>query len=291
MPPSVTRRRFLELAAAGGAAAALPWAAGCGDASGEPAPRFLTAEERATLEALAEAIVPEDETVGAVGAGAVEFIDRLLAAFDVDPPLIFGGGPFSGREPFPDERTGEPTGRFPSNRFREPIPLTRLQRLAFRIELFGSASVPNGEINAPIVPSTRGLRAIYREGLAALEREARARGVASLAELDEEARLEIFAAADPELRDAVVEHIGQGMFAAPEYGGNRDGIAWRDYAYDGDSQPLGHTLFDRTTQTLRDRPDAPNQIEDPARPPRPFPPDVESLVEAIAISQGGQRFF
>jgi len=55
--------------------------------------------------------------------------------------------------------------------------------------------------------------------------------------------------------------------------------------------PLGHTLFDRTTQTLRDRPDQPNQTADPNRPAGPFPPDIESFLTAITAAQGGRRFF
>src|SRR4029077_285818 len=94
-----------------------------------------------------------------------------------------------------------------------------------------------------------------------------------------------------DFQKAFTGNIAEGMFAAPEYGGNLDGIAWRDYKYDGDSQPLGFALFDRTTQTLRDRPDRPNSTADPARPKRPFDPSVESFVEVIAVSQGGTRFF
>lgn len=289
MPP-LTRRRFLQLTAAGTAATALPWAPGCGDAS-SVAPRFFDETQRAVVAAMAAAISPEDETVGATGCDVVEYIDRALAALDARPPFLYGGGPFSGREPFPDPTTGDPGRRFPRNRFREPVPLTRLQEASFTIELFGSDAVPNGNVNAPIVPPTPGLRALYREGIAALESTAVAAGSTDFAALDDEERLAAFATTSMEFQQALLRHVAEGMFAAPEYGGNRDTVGWQQHQYDGDSQPLGHTLFDRATQTLRDRPDAPNQTADPNRPRRPFPPEVEDFLTAITLAQGGRRFF
>jgi YD repeat-containing protein len=116
-------------------------------------------------------------------------------------------------------------------------------------------------------------------------------GAADFTSLDDEDRLAAFATTSPEFQRALLVHVAEGMFAAPEYGGNRDTLGWREYEYDGDSQPLGHTLFDRTTQTLRDRPDEPSEAADPNRPPRPFPADVEGFLTAITAAQGGRRFF
>jgi hypothetical protein len=288
--PRLTRRRFLQLSAASSAATALPWAPGCGDAD-SIAPRFFDASERRVVAAIAAAISPEDATVGATGCDVVEYIDRSLAALDASSPFVYGAGPFSGREPFPDPTTGDATRDFPPDEFRDPVPLTRLQEASFRIELFGSDAVPNGNINAPIVPPTAGLRALYQEGIAALEGAAAAMGAADFTALDDEDRLAAFATTSPEFQRALLVHVAEGMFAAPEYGGNRDTLGWREYEYDGDSQPLGHTLFDRTTQTLRDRPDEPSEAADPNRPPRPFPADVEGFLTAITAAQGGRRFF
>ena len=105
----------------------------------------------------------------AVSRGAADFAslddDGKLAAFDADVPAIYRGGPFSGRTPYPDPATGDPSGDYPHDAFLEILPPTRMQELSFRIELFGSASVPNGDVNDPIVPSSPGLQALYRDAM------------------------------------------------------------------------------------------------------------------------------
>lgn len=287
------RRTFLQLVAAGGAVVTVPWLPGCSDraAGSSPPARFFTADERAVVEQLAAAIVPEDQTVGAIGTDAVEYVDRFLAAFDADVPTLYRSGPFSGRTPYQDPVTGAPSDDFPENSFLEILPPTRMQELSFRIELLGSASVPNGDVNAPIVPATPGLQALYREAVVMLGEFARAQGAESFAALDDTGKLAAFAATPPAFRDAFLEHLAEGMFCAPEYGGNRDTVGWRDYFYDGDSQPLGHTLYDAENDTLRDRPDQPNQTLDPARQNDGLEPMVESFITAVALSQGGKRFF
>lgn len=287
------RRTFLQLVAAGGAVVTVPWLPGCSDRSSgaAPAARFFSGEERAVIEQLAAAIVPEDATVGALGTGAVEYIDRYLAAFAADVPTLYRSGPFSGRTPYPDPVSGGPSDDFPEDAFLEILPPTRMQELSFRIELFGSASVPNGDINDPIVPASPGLHALYRDAIGSLNAFAAARGATDFTALDDDGKLAAFAAVDPVFRDAFLQNLAEGMFCAPEYGGNRDGAGWRDFTYDGDSQPLGHTFYDAASDTLRDRPDQPNQTLDPSRPNDGLEPTVESFITAVALSQGGKRFF
>ncbi len=212
-------------------------------------------------------------------------IDRYLAAFDGPTPLILRGGPFSGRWPFPDPDSGEPSGDFPRNDFLDVLPLTRLQDLAYRIELDGSAAVPGGDINAPLLPPSPGLRRLYRETLAALAAESD-----DFPALDDAAVLARLGQTSTAFQTAFLRHLGEGMFGAPEYGGNAGGRGWADYAFDGDSQPLGHTLFD-ADGAPRDRPDQPNQSEDPNRPARAFSPEVERFITAITLGQGGTKFF
>jgi hypothetical protein len=293
-----TRRRFLQIAAASGVAASVPWLDGCADDDSThsnalptptplPAPaHFFTAEERLVSERFASALMPEGGGVaGAATTDAVEYIDRYLAAFDNATPAIFRAGPFSGRWPFPDPDTGAPGEVFPRNDFADALPLTRMQELAFRVELEGSAAVPNGDINAPLVPTLPGLRALYRGALAGLPLSSD-----EILQLDDAAVLELLGQTPSNFQAAFVRHVGEGMFGAPEYGGNAGGRGWNDYDYDGDSQPLGHTLFD-AAGVPRDRPDQPNQTEDPARPARAFAPEVEEFLTAITRVQGGTKFF
>ncbi|HEY8517249.1 MAG TPA: gluconate 2-dehydrogenase subunit 3 family protein [Candidatus Binatia bacterium] len=295
------RRTVLQLLAATGAATALPWLPGCSDRATSSTPaRFFTPEERAVIEQLAAAVVPEGGTVGALGTDAVEYIDRWLAAFDDDPPQVYRSGPFSGRTPFPDSATGQPSERFPENDFLDVLPLTRLQELSFRIELLGAASVPNGAVNAalaasdpdaPLTGTWPGLQALYRQAVVDLNAYAREQGAPDFAALDDAQKLAALNATDHRFVDAFLAHLAEGMFSAPEYGGNRGLAGWRDYTFDGDSQPLGHTLFDATTETLYDRPDQPNQTLDPARPNDGLEPEVERFVDVITRVQGGVRFF
>ena len=81
------RRTFLKLVAAGGAAASLPGWLACNRSTSPPGTRvarFFQPEEWTLIESLADAILPGERGVGAVSAGAVEYIDRFLAAFGVD---------------------------------------------------------------------------------------------------------------------------------------------------------------------------------------------------------------
>ncbi len=94
---ALNRREFLRVAGTDSAALAVSELSGRGSVAAETVRHGLSAPDRSPLEALAEALIPEDETVGALGAGAVEYIDRLLGAFDQSVPDLYRGGPFSGR--------------------------------------------------------------------------------------------------------------------------------------------------------------------------------------------------
>jgi len=290
----IDRRAFLRLLGSSGAAVGLGGLWGCGTA-GPPGgalepKRFFAPGERRTLEALAAAILPEDETVGAIGAGAVEYIDRFLASFESEVPALYRAGPFSDRNPYPDPRTGRPGGRLPANAFLEVIPPTRLQDLAFRALIEGPGAVAGTTLTASLLPAA-GLQGLYRMGIAELESAARAADAAEFAALEDGARLAAFDAAPGEFQEAVLSHLAEGMFCAPEYGGNRDGSAWRDHHYGGDSQPLGYSIWDESSGSLRDHPQRPNQKLDPALPNSGFDREVVGLLEQLVQAQGGQRYF
>jgi len=292
------RRSVLKWMSASGAALYLPTLVGCSDSSdsgpdgsGASPNYFFSTEQRATIESVAGALLPEDDTVGALGAGAVEYIDRYLAAFDSPVPDIYRAGPFSGREPFPDPATGAASDSYPDNMFEEILPLSRMQELAWRREFFGSDAIPNGDINGAIVEQWPGIHALYEQAIATLDSTAVDAGFSTLSQMSVEQILEAYAATDARFRSVFLAHLAQGMFGAPEYGGNTDGVSWRDYYYDGDSQPLGHTLFNHDTQTLYDRPDAPNQTIDDDAFSDPLSDRVLNFVNVATVAQGGKRFF
>jgi hypothetical protein len=176
-------------------------------------PTWLTPDEYETLAAVCDRLIPADQTPGATDAGVVDYIDGFLGAFSFDPPRIWAGGAFSGR-------LGGEAG---FSRFHR---LTALDELAWRTRIEGSQGRPEREFNGPVV----GLQSRYRAGLADLGSDFRA------CEADEQYRR--LRANAPFIKQ-VYEHCCEGMYGAPEYGGNRDGIGWSSIGVAGDVQPRG----------------------------------------------------
>jgi hypothetical protein len=172
--------------------------------------RWLSEEQHAVVAAACERLVP-----GTAAAGVADYVDGLLGAFTVDPPLIWAGGPFSGRH-----GGGDGFSRF--------LPLGRMEELAWRTRIEGSRGMPEREWNGPVV----GLQERYLEGLTALGAD-----FASVAPEDQDARLD----AVPEFAALLHEHACEGMYGDPVYGGNRDGAGWRAIGFPGDVQPRGWT--------------------------------------------------
>src|SRR5256712_8660051 len=136
--------------------------------------RFFTGHEFATLSALCDRVIPPDRGPGARALGAAHYIERMLTAFDHRVPLVFAGGPCSNRNPFPDNDDGTPSRRRPKDAFRHFIPLTRVQEIRWRAELFGSAKVPGADFNDALLGPLTGLRTIYRQSLRKVDQTARA---------------------------------------------------------------------------------------------------------------------
>lgn len=187
---------------------------------------FLTPTERELLAGLVDRFLPgppEDPEPGPVQVGVVDAIDALLAAFDVDPPLIFAGAPFSDR------------GGHPVNHFEDFLPLDPYEQKAWRLRILGSNGDPALEFNGAVP----GHQQVYRTGLAALAAEGFDPG--ALGPLRD---LALQNASDPaigELVDLAVVHTISFMYGAPEYGGNRDLAAWETIGFDGDVHPTGYT--------------------------------------------------
>ncbi len=174
--------------------------------------RFFDEQQAAVItEATARLIPgPEDDPAemghpGAREAGVVHYIDLMLAAFEDDPPRIYAGGAWS------DRRGGA------ENLLTRFVRLSPAEEHAWRRKLAR-------------------LRTRYAAGIAGLERAAGGD----------------FATASSERQDAILasrrhgafrrllfEHAIEGMYAVPEYGGNRKLAGWLEIGYAGDVAPLG----------------------------------------------------
>jgi hypothetical protein len=211
---------------AGQAAASSPLAA-----STEGGGRFLDAAQLRTLRALCARFVPgppQDPDPGALQAGAPEYIDGLLGAFALARPPIFAGGPFSHRH------GGGP------NEFAEFLELDALEELVWRTRIEGSRGIPEREWNGPV----EGLQATYARGLASLDGASRRLLGAPFAELSAwKADLLLCLAVGEfsDFLDLAFRHTVEGMYGAPEYGGNRGGVGWVLARWPGDRQPLAYT--------------------------------------------------
>jgi hypothetical protein len=265
----LTRRAVLRGGGALGLAVFVPFgrigpaAASVGVAAVEPGSGFLTEPELETLRAFVDRLIPSDVDPGAVAAGCAEAIDGLLSAFQVDPPRIYAGGPFS-------DRAGSST-----NHFAEFLPLDAYEAKGWRLRIEGSRGRPELEFNGPVP----GFQTIYRQGLAALDDAAPAGSFAALPAPAAELLLRTTQDEDIlELVDVAFPHTLEFMYGAPEYGGNRDLVGWELTGYDGDVQPRGWT---REEVEQPDRPGG----SDPLRT-LPLPPD--ELLPMVALTSAEQ---
>ena len=285
----VSRRAVLKVLGAG-SVASLPGLPACDGYDG-PTPKpakpgvFFTDAERRALGALANQIVPsEPDSPGAAELGAAAFIERLLTAFDVDPPAIFADGPYSGRQPLPDGKGG--AGATPPDDFLRFRPLDRVTEKAWRIRLYGSKAVDGGSLNEGVVAVVTGLRPLYKDGLGAAVAEAKA-PIETLA--PDEVR-DIFAGLDPELQASMIDLVPQAVFGAPEYGGNTNGAGWTLVHFEGDSQPLGYSLFDETAGVYRERPDHPMSTKEPGPDPAPLDDATKAVMAQVVAFTNGKVF-
>jgi hypothetical protein len=179
--------------------------------------RFFTAHQAAVIEDATARIAPgpaddPDEAghPGAREADVTGYIDSMLAQLgDLDgaAPLIFAGGPWSNRH------TSGPDlmARF--------VTLDPVARIAWRKRL-------------------QGWQEQYRTGIAALDKQAGGDFVT----VGHARQDKILASSSASTFMALLyEHTIEGLYSAPEYGGNRGLVGWKDIAFPGDIQPRGYT--------------------------------------------------
>ena len=265
---------------------------------------FFTRTERATLEALVDRLLPPDDTPGARDLGVARYVEGLLTALDRKRARLFAGGPFSGRNPFPDPARGTPGRKRPKNAFKKFVAPNRLQELYWRGELFGTAGIPElAALDAQLGGPKKGLRDVYREGLAKVDQVATATkgaAFAALARADQDAVVDMLAdgAFEPDARrdgrtflQLLVRHTLEGAFAPPEYGGNADGAGWAMLGLEGDSQPLGYSIYSTSAGASVERPDHPMSTPNPDElgpggvvVPKPLGPEAREIQEFIVFA-------
>ena len=282
----IDRRGFLKLSTGVAAAVALPWTVGASCEVAAPG-RAFSPHQRATFDAMAARVLPADVDAGAVEAGVGDYVERLLTAFEHDPPWVFAGGPFSGRTPLPDKRTATASTRFPDDAFAHPLALSRMSEIAWRTRIHGSANIARGATDRS---QTQGLWDVYTNGLAGVDHTSSSLFGRAFVDLTSDERDQVLSEGDETFVRQVVEHTVEGMYAAPEYGGNRNLVAWRAIGYAGDSQPLGYSIFDASRASYVELSLA---LVSRANPDEVAGLSAETLVfvSAIVAGAGGKRFF
>ncbi len=196
-----------------------------------PESTTFTPERYARLAALFDALIPGDaqasgtpQAAGATDAHAAWYLDQLFGAFDVDPPRIFAGGPYSGRH-------GGQDG------FSQFQALTRVEALRWRTYIEGSQGMPEREWNGPVV----GMRTRYETALDELERIAHERATVSWTAASRSLRRSLLTPYDATFVQLAYEHAVEGTYGDPVYGGNFEQRGWAAIDYEGDRQPIGFT--------------------------------------------------
>jgi hypothetical protein len=200
------------------ASAAVLGAEGCtSSASSGRTLRFFTADQAAVVEAATARIAPgpADDPAEAGHPGAREadvtgYIDSMLGALgslDDAAPLVFAGGPWSNRH------TSGP------DLMAHFLPLDPVSRIAWRRRLTGWQQQ-------------------YREGIATLDKLAG--GDFTKASGTKQDKILVISSVSS-FMSLLFEHTIEGLYAAPEYGGNRDLAGWKEIGFPGDIQPRGYT--------------------------------------------------
>jgi hypothetical protein len=211
------------------ASAAVLGAEGCtSSASSARSLRFFTAGQAAVVEAATARIAPgpTDDPAEAGHPGAREadvtgYIDSMLGALgalDDAAPLVFAGGPWSNRH------TSGPDlmARF--------VALDPVAKIAWRRRLTGWQQQ-------------------YRQGVADLDKLAG--GDFTKASHAKQDKILVMPAVS-DFVSLLFEHTIEGLYAAPEYGGNQGLAGWKEIGFPGDIQPRGYTADEVSRSDGRD---------------------------------------
>jgi hypothetical protein len=211
------------------ASAAVLGAEGCtSSASSARSLRFFTAGQAAVVEAATARIAPgptddpgEAGHPGAREADVTGYIDSMLGALgalDGAAPLVFAGGPWSNRH------TSGP------DLMAYFVALDPVAKIAWRRRLTGWQQQ-------------------YRQGVADLDKLAG--GDFTKASHAKQDKILVMPAVS-DFVSLLFEHTIEGLYAAPEYGGNQGLAGWKEIGFPGDIQPRGYTADEVSRSDGRD---------------------------------------
>jgi hypothetical protein len=188
---------------------------------------FFTPTQMKTLSALCTHYIPgppDDPDPGALEAGVPQYIDLLLGAFMIQPLRILAGGPFSMRGMLSSD------GIEQHDSFKDFLPLDAIEERSWRTRIEGSKGLPEREWNGVV----KGWQQTYVDGLKLLDEH-------DFTHLSPFRKNWLLRSARGELKeflDVAFKHTLEGMYGAPEYGGNRNGVGWKYTRWPGDHQPM-----------------------------------------------------
>jgi hypothetical protein len=253
---------------------------------------FFTNAERDALGALANAVLPPDDTPGGKDLGAVQFIEKLCLAFDgsdaTHPPAIYGGGPFSGRAPFADDQ-GNASTSFPPNSFANFLFLDIVKDRGWRLYITGPSATlvqPNvgvalsGGATAATIPAIVGLRDQMKNGLKDAMQASIDLGFGELATLSQTDLIAFLNKLEAGFRNLIIDLVQQACFCPPEYGGNVNMGGWKLAHFEGDQQPLGYSVWSTAKNQYVERADAPMSTAG-GPDPEPLSADVVSFIDDV----------
>jgi len=289
MPGGLDRRTFLKGAGALGVLAVLPAqlvrdvVTHTADAA-EPH-YFLDPHQYATVDALCRRLIPgpqddpTEQDPGAREANVTAYIDLFLGAFNAGD-RIWGEGPFSGRAgPPPWPFGGTPPTPYP-NDFARTAPLSATDELSWRTLLEGTKGLPERKW-ADVAAGGHyvGLQDQYVQGVKDLDDAASQMFPPSKDFVSLSGPQQDILIARPDITvgfpSLVFQHAAEGMYGAPEYGGNKDLVGWKYIKFPGDAQPRGYTAEEMIA------PDSGAPIS--ATTLKPF--DLEQLFAHLAVGE------
>jgi hypothetical protein len=305
-----TRRDVLKAAGVGAAWAVFPGA--CKKAPTPYQLKFFSATEADAIGALADFILPPDSQLpGGKLLGAVEYIDSFLASFNGGGP-IYAGGPYSGRQPYPNP-DGTPSKNFPPDDFSTALALDRISTVNFQLMISGPSAVPGGLPNASVVSPLADWQSFIRTNLATVI----AASTTPLSSLTSKQLGNLYNSTPAFqtllygpttlvnggytptgsgiIAPGLIELVCEAAFAPPEYGGNTNLGGWQIANFEGDSQPMGFSWYDTTTNSYQENPNAPVSSPNPGMDPAPIDATTTKVLDFIitlpAAFTNGQKFF